>query len=321
MAAGRLTHLTAPAGPKPVLDASLCLQMNNQATAKAVSMAEGDDVKVVDEILKATSPRHGHVLLTVAPGEVMWWVRTMGSISIESLGVAVHEANHAVDAVLTACNGGAATYKLNGVTSKTEHTRGDTPNYSIMADALPSALKGGFRYRQYVEGNGVQPGSDFSMLLDEFVAYTGAAGMELSIVRSNEYNWLLNREIDAFDGNAGGMVDFMVYVLSYLKALRTHHPDVYLNLQKAPNMLSLLQAVWTTAEKTLTAIYDYTLLANRGGVLVLSREALATLYSDEFLMELDRLGVSHTPTNASGQQGWWTCSRAGQSVPATSVEP
>lgn len=294
------TNQVAAAGARPSLDSYNCRQMNSVTLAKTQLAIDGDDMKVVENILRETSPNHGWVLFTLAPKEFMWWVRMEGSLSIISVGTAVHETNHVVDIVLTACNGGAATYSLNGISMRTEHRPGETPNYSILATVLPPSMKGrnvGSRYPQYIEINGTQPGSDFSLLLDEFVAYVGGAGMELAIVRSKEYGWLLNREIDAFDGDPGGMADFMVYVLAYLKAVRINHPEVYARIQKQTNTLGLIQMTWTEAEGILTSIYDHTLTAKLGGVLVVSREAISSAYSDEFLPELDRLGISHLPAS------------------------
>lgn len=294
------TYQVAAAGSRPSFDSYSCRQMNNIAFAKTQLAIDGDDMKVVENILRETSPNHGMVLFTLAPKEFMWWVRMGRSLSIISLGMAVHETNHAVDAVLTGCNGGDATYSLNGVSMRTEHRPGETPNYSMLAATLPPSMKGrnvGSRYPQYIEINGTQLGSDFSLLLDEFVAHVGAAGMELSIVRSKEYGWLLNREMDAYDGNSGGMADFMLYVLAYLKAVRINHPEAYARILKQANTLSLIQATWTEAESILTSIYDHTLTAKRGGVLVVSREAISLAYSDEFLPELDRLGIFHLPAS------------------------
>ncbi|MDP2369878.1 MAG: hypothetical protein Q8M25_16845 [Rhodoferax sp.] len=277
------------------------MRLTSLPIAKLQLELDGEDMVLVDQILKATSPDHGHVLFTHAPKEVMWWVRTMGSISIQWLLTAIHETNHAVNSTLTNCNAGEATYSFQGRIIKTEHKSGDTPRYAVLADALPPAFKSrqvGSRYPTYIERNGASPASSFAHLLEELVVYTGAAGVELSIVRSKDYKWLLPREIDAFDGNAGGMVDFMLYAVSYLKAVRISHPDAYARLQQQPNTLSVLQATWTAAEGTLRAIYDYTRLANLGGVLIVSRDALLTTYSDDFLAELDRLGIAHAPAGA-----------------------
>jgi hypothetical protein len=290
-----------PAGPKPESIALDCGRLHNLAKAKAFLVIETDDMKVVEKILKATTPNHGHILFTNAPQHVMWWVRKMGSISILSLGTAVHEANHAVDAALTRCNDGAATYSLHGKTIITQHKFGDSPNYSILAVALPSSLKShqvGSRYPQYVEQNGLHSRSDFSILMDELIAYIGAAELEISIAKSSNYSWLVNPEFTGLNVNVGGVADFMIYTLSYLKSVRNRYPAAYSKVRQQPTTIDLLQRVWTAAESVLVSAYDVTKNANKGGILIVPKEAIAIAYSDEFISELDRLGISHASANS-----------------------
>lgn len=297
-----ILNRTEPVGSKPKLKLSDCSRLHNlEKDGVAQTSIMGDDVRVVDRILAAASRDHGYQIFKFMPEEVMWWVRISGSISIQSLGTAIHEANHAVDALLTKCNNGFATYFLDSHIIKTDHRFGDSKKYSIVAEALPSNLKTsyvGSRFSQYIEKNGSQDGSDFSILIDEFVAYSGAASLDISIIRSKEHSWLVNREITGLDVNPGGVADFMIYTLSYLKALRENYPQAYSRLQQQRKTLALLQTIWTAAEKTIMSTYDLTRNANKGGILIVSRDAIAATYSDEFIGELDRLGITHMSMNS-----------------------
>lgn len=296
-----ILNRTAPAGLKPNFNLSDCEQLNILTKRYSIKTNTDDDAQVVDKILSAENPDHGHRIFIFATEEVMWWVRDIGEISVQSLGVAVHESNHVANALLTKCNGGLATYFFDGYIIATEHKFGDTQQYSIATETIPLKLKDshvGSRFSQYIEKNGTHTRSDFSALLDEFIAYTGGASLDISILRSKEYSWLVNREITGLDVNFGGMADFMIYSLSYLKALRTSYPEAYLRLRQQPKTLALLQMIWTTAEATLMSAYDLTQTANKDGILIVSRDAIAATYSNEFISELDILKITHAPVNS-----------------------
>jgi hypothetical protein len=291
----KVIRLNAP-GVKPMLNLDNCslLVADDQKRPKLV--LKNVDEKLVFDILEKISPNHGLHLFKIAPNELMWWLRTLGSVSIQTLGVAVHETNHAVDALATACNSGFATYYLNGKTITTEHRYGDTPRYSVLRNSYPDAARNskiGSRFTQYVEGNGKTDGSDFSILLDEFLAYSGAAELELKIASDESVSWLFDPAITSLDGNFGGAVDFMLYVLSYLKEIRTKYPDVYAKLLIQPRLLETLQVVWTNSEVILNSGYRCTTIGQQGGRLAFFDNVLSFVYSDEYLKELNFLGISH----------------------------
>jgi hypothetical protein len=293
---------TEPAGPMPILAFSDCNELHRLLKENSSkSSIKSEDAQVINDVLNATGNHHVSTIFRLMPDQVTWWVRFTGSISILSLGTAIHESNHIVDAVLTHCNNGFSTYLLEGHVIKTDHKFGDSPKYSIAADMLPLKFKTnsmGSRFHLYIEQNGSHAESDFSILLDELVAYTGAASLDISILRSTEYSWLVDRQVAWFDVNPGGMADFMIYTLAYLKALRVNYPEAYLRLQQQPKTLALLQVIWSAAETTLVSAYDLTTKANNGGILRISRDAIAAAYSDEFLGELDRLGIKHASINS-----------------------
>lgn len=290
-------------GDFPVASNLSCSQLMKPRTPTAI-VTDGEDARLVKKLLLELSPNYGHELFLIAPDDLMFWVRTMKSISIQSIGVAVHETNHLVNTALSKCNDGFATYWSKNQIFKTEHQTGATEPYSIAAQSLPASLKldqVGSRYSQYINGNGKHPQADFSILLDELLAYTGAASLEVSIVETGSLGWLVDPKISEFNVNIGGMADFMIYTLSYLKVLRTKYPDSYRNLKRKVKLVKLTQSIWSEAEVTLKAAFDRTTTAGKGGVLVVPREALAYAYSDSFISELDRLGITHM-----SQKDWYS---------------
>jgi hypothetical protein len=286
----------------PILTLSDCNELHKLIKENSsLSSIKSGDAQVINNVLNSTGNHHGSTIFRFMPEQVTWWVRFAGSISIQSLGTAIHESNHIVNAALTHCNNGFSTYFFEGHVIKTDHKFGDSQKYSIAAETLPLKLKSnsiGSRFHIYIEENGSHAESDFSILLDELVAYTGSASLDISIFRSKEYSWLVNRKIAWFDVNPGGMADFMIYTLSYLKALRISYPEEYLRLQQQPKTLALLQTIWSAAETTLVSAYDLTRNANKEGILIISRDAIAAAYSDEFIDELDRLGIKHASINS-----------------------
>lgn len=293
---------TELAGSMPILTLSDCNELH-KSIGKSISKSsiKSKDTQVVNNIINSIGNHHSSTIFRFMPEQVMWFTRISGEISIQSLGTAIHESNHIVDAALTHCNDGFSTYLFEGHVIKTDHKFGDSLQYSIAADTLPMKLKSnsiGSRFHQYIEQNGSYAKSDFSILLDELVAYTGAASLDISILRSTEYSWLVDRKISWFDVNPGGMADFMIYTLAYLKALRINYPEAYLRLQQQQKTLTLLQTIWSAAETTLVSAYDLTSNANKGGILIISRDAISAVYSDEFLGELDRLEIKHASTDS-----------------------
>lgn len=292
---------TEPAGSMPILNLSDCNELHKSLKENISRISiKSEDAQIINNILNSTGNNNSSAIFRFMPEQVMWFTRISGAISIQSLGTAIHESNHIVDAALTHCNNGFATYLFDAHVIETDHKFGDSLQYSIATDMLPEKFKTnsiGSRFHQYIEQNGSHPESDFSILLDELVAYTGAASLDISILRSTEYSWLVDRQVAWLDVNPGGMADFMIYTLAYLKALRINYPEVYLRLQQQPKTLTLLQMIWRAAEKTLMFAYDLTKNANRGGILIVSRDAISEAYSDEFISELDRLRVKHVSVN------------------------
>lgn len=299
---GTNTVQTRAAGPKPsvaIVDPAVCRKFRG-VSEPLVQREVADDERIVGELLKDASPEYGHVLFAASSEEMMWWIRTVGSVSFVALSIGAHEASHAVHNALTRCNQGDATYFLKGMPIRTEHRFGDTPQYSILERMLPEHLKSAFalsRYRRYIEGSRNVPGNDFSILLDELVAYTGAAELEISLAQSIKYASLLDSKFDGFDGNAGGTVEFMAFIVAYLKCVRLEYPVAYDTLTRQPKLLGVLEQAWASGERSLVRLREFP-QGSLGSKLSISLDALRTAYSADFLGELDRLGVRHAPENA-----------------------
>ena len=225
--------------------------------------------------------------------DVLWWLRTQGEINLSTVPTAYHEANHAIDVALAACHGGRAVYVFNGKTYVTELVRGTTAPYVVAAAAVPPAIKAGaaVRYQTYLVRTPKVPANDFTTLLDEFNAYVGAAAIELELVKSPLYARFRAEGNAALDGNVGGAADMMLYLLSYLKVVRTSYPDSYEKIRNSPLLLAHLQRLWTASEAMLKNAAPHG--SEKGGLYVYPIAALVAVDSPAFIGELDRLKIRH----------------------------
>lgn len=292
------TAAELPAGPRTALTAADCPRLVSGDQAIAALAIHGADMQQVADILKTTNSGHAYRVFARAPLNVMWWLRSQGGlIDMATIGAAVHESNHEIDFALTSrCNTDhVARLLFDGVVQTTAVVSGNgsTANYSIAAETVPPALKTGLRYSTYVPGAASAPGNDFSVLIDELNAYTGATEFELGLLSDPVYKVLRTNG----DFNAGGQVDFMLYALAYLKAARLNHPSTYASIRSQAATLAYIQKVWTQAEVNLAGLYPYTVISGTGKMVV-SKDTLAAAYSPEFIAELDFLAISHQSSGA-----------------------
>lgn len=299
-----IPKIPKPAGKKPVTPVD-CEKLRRFDRTVADYEPKDHFERYVVTLYQVTSPNTGYSLLNLFPNDVFWWIRLHGSVNVISVATALHEVNHTLDRGLTECNSGKYAYHLlGGAIYRTEHRVGfgDTPNIGILAKSLPESLKAetiGSRYPQYIVKNAANPSNDFAMLLEEFVAYIGGADFELSVVQSPSLVKLIPPEMTSINMNSGGMVDFMAYLVAYLKSLRTEHPKEYARLKSWPNMLAMIQQSWSSAEEILEKTYPHTIFANQGGRVSISLNSLSVAYSPEFLTELGKLGIAH-----KGRAAW-----------------
>lgn len=286
---------TLPAVTPRQLGAADCARLADPAAARAAFAPTDPDTRQVRDLLRIASPTHGEAILAVAPEQTMYWVRAAGRIDFSSIAGAVHEGNHLVNMALQIpCDPqGAARYFLEGAVHRTSLSfAAPTPPARIAAFSVPDPLKGRFRYRAYVAD--APTGNDFSTLLEEFNAYAGAAALEIGMLAG------LDRRVHAaflpeagvlVDSDPGGLADFQLYVLAYLKSVREREPASYATIAGQPDTLAHLQRLWSRSEELLLAVHPYT--QGAGGPLVVPRDVLAATYSPDLLGELGRLGIRH----------------------------
>ena len=97
----------------------------------------------------------------------------------------------------------------------------------------------------------------------------------------------------------GGVVNFMVYLEYYLKTARLNYPEAHEHINQQ-NTIDYIQYLWSMAEEILIKSYPY-LMENRNSKYIFftldekasGLEHLKVAYSDEVLLELDSLGISH----------------------------
>ena len=290
--------MTLPAGASPNVTAANCALVSAPATAPAV--ISGADMQAVNDILLAVDPAHGYSEFARLPGTFIWWVRSdSSSVDMLSLGAAVHETNHKIDSTLrNLCNtDGLARFFADGQVYVTDISRNDKlANYSIAGETYPAPLKStrGFRYDLYVTGAASSSGNDLSILLDELNAYTGGANLEVRLFSSPTYSYLATKA----DADAGGMVDFMLFLQAYLKSARLNHPTTYTALQAQARTKAFIQFAWTRAETVLAAAYPFSTAASANNAARIPVDVLSAVYSADFLLELDTLGIVHkTPAD------------------------
>ncbi|MGZ3182843.1 MAG: hypothetical protein ACXU8N_10405 [Telluria sp.] len=279
------------AGIRPPPDKSICVRA--MSSAPAWSPASADEAAMRDGF-GATPTRQTIGVLSLAPKEALWWLRSEGGIDFLSLGTALHEAIHTIDIQLSACHSGLASYLFDGRVYVTDVARGSTPPSTMVESTLPEVFKRrplGRDKRYFNQASGPSS-NDFTILLDEFGAYVSAAQFEVNYASKAEYQeWRERKKLAALDSNIGGTVDFMLYTLCYLKALSADRPGDYRALAAHPALTAHLQRLWTAAEQVLAAARPY--LVQSGGLLVADDEALRTIYGPNFSRELDRLGIRH----------------------------
>ncbi|UGQ47798.1 hypothetical protein [Massilia endophytica] len=275
-----------PAGPQHMPPATVCQQPIPAARAEAAT----PDSAAVQAL--ADSPQFASMqpLFDAARPQVMWWIRHAGAINLQSVLTAFHEANHMLDFALSDCHKGKAVYFFRGRTYVTDYQRGEAPAFSIAASEIPARFKTALgRYAVYFGDPGVYRG-DFFPLIDELNAHVGGAEFELAAAATPLYRELAG-QVNAIDGNIGGMADFMLYTVSYLKALRKSDPEAYRLLASRRTALEHVQRLWSAAEAVLEKAVH--LAPERGGIYRYPAEALKAVYSPDMLGELDAIGIRH----------------------------
>lgn len=275
-----------------VLTAADCPRLTNNAASLAAVDLSNSSVKAVHDLLLKIDEDHAYNVFIRLPNNFINWVMlasgNTGKLDITSLGVAVHETMHEVDAALAACAPAGHKLQFFGNLIPTGLVAGDTSSYGIVAETIAPALQTAARYEQYITGLGANPANQFPQLLDELAAYTGAAHTEFQMLSKAK----TDNSMSTLDVNLGGAVNFMVYLENYLKAARLNHPATYDAIRNNAQTVAVIQAVWNAAEQALKDSYPYT-KADSVPQLVVSGAYFNAAYSADLLSELDAIGVTH----------------------------
>lgn len=282
--------MIAPAGPKPKYDAGLCIEANQNSPSRQGKL---QDEAAIRALVTGIPSDHAKRLLSLVGDDVMWWVRTSRSAGLLSLPTAFHEANHTLDFQLSDCNGNKAAYFFEGKTYVTDLVRGTVPPYAIAGEKIPAKFKSHplGRYATYFLRTQPLPGNDFTTLLDELNAYVGAGQLEVKLATTPLYLELKEAKITGFDGNIGGVADFMLYTLCYLQAVREVNPQAYTRIKNRPLFMAHLQRLWSASERLLENASPFT--TAKGGLFQLGPDTLEAVYSPAFIGELDKLSIRH----------------------------
>lgn len=281
----------SPQGKKPVYDRDLCTKLTQGVDRRQPTRP---DEQATLQYINEISSRQLSGLWSLANKDVMWWIRFGPELDIVSIARAFHETNHTVDLELTKCNENSAAYYFDGQSYRTELKRGSIPPYTIAGTQIPAVLKSQplGRYHIYFERDRVFRGNDLTILLDELNAHLTGAEVELALAKTPLYTDIAKSgKYKSYDGNIEGMADFMFYILCYLKAVEKISPESYKVIRNSPLFISHVQRLWTASERVLDKSGTYSI--KNGGWYYISRDLIATIYSKDFIHELDKLGIRH----------------------------
>lgn len=270
------------------LTAADCPRLASDADSAAALDLTDASISAVNDFLLAADQVHAHKVFIRAPGDfVNWIVNAGGTVNLMSVGVATHETLHKVDTALRSCAPVLlAKYQFMGSQLITDLAPGTTSNYSIVAETIDTALTSAPRYATYIGTASSSNGNDFSVLLDEFAAYTGGAHTEVQLLQQGK----VGGATGSLDVNLGGMVNFMVYLENYLKSARLYHTAQYDAIKNSASTVAAIQAIWSRAELVLQDGYSFT--ASGDPKLIVDGAYFKAAYSAGLLGELDAIGVT-----------------------------
>jgi len=282
-ASGNLPLVFEPAGPQKMPGKEIC--KDNPA------LAAGNDTAAMAALLSAPEYASVRPLFGAAQPQVMWWIRSAKSMDLQALLTAFHEANHMLDFALSACHGNRAVFHFRGEIHVTDYQRGQAPAFALAASEIPASIKAqpNGRYAVYFGNRNVYRG-DFFPLIDELNAHVAGAEFEVAIADTPVYRDMLGRA-NSINGNIGGMADFMLYTVAYLKALRASDPAAWKRLVARRKMMEHVQRLWTAAEAVLARAAP--LAPEHGGLYQFPAAALDAAYAPALLAELDAAGIRH----------------------------
>lgn len=254
--------------------------------------AAGNDTAALTALLAAPAYASVRPLFLAAQPQVMWWIRKAESMDLQAVLTAFHEANHMLDFALSACHDNRAVFYFRGEVHVTDYARGQAPAFAMAAREIPDELKQqpDGRYAVYFGNRNVYRG-DFFPLIDEFNAHVAGAEFEVAIAGTPLYRDMAARA-NSINGNIGGMADFMLYTVAYLKVLRADDPAAWRRLVARKAMMAHVQRLWTAAEAVL--VQAAPLAPEKGGLYQFPTLAVKAVYRPAMLAELDAAGIRYT---------------------------
>jgi hypothetical protein len=255
------------------------------------ALASGNDTAAMTVLLAGPEYASVRPLFLAAQPQVMWWIRNAESMDLQALLTAFHEANHMLDFALSDCHGKRAVFHFRGEVHVTDYVRGQAPAFALAASEIPEHIKAqpNGRYAVYFGNRNVYRG-DFFPLIDELNAHVAGAEFEVAIADTALYREMALRA-NSINGNIGGMADFMLYTVAYLKALRASDPDAWRRLVARKGMMAHVQRLWSAAEAVLAKAAP--LAPEHGGLYQYPVAALTAAYAPALLAELDAAGIRH----------------------------
>ncbi|QBE62387.1 hypothetical protein [Pseudoduganella lutea] len=282
-AASNIPVAFKPAGPQKMPGREVC--------SSDFATASGSDTAAMTALLSAPEYASVRPLFNAAQPQVMWWIRKAASMDLQSLLTAFHEANHMLDFALSDCHGRRAVFHFRGEIHVTDYERGQAPKFLLAASEIPDDIKAepNGRYNAYFGNPRINRG-DFFPLIDELNAHVAGAEFEVAVADTPVYRAMAARA-NSVNGNIGGMADFMLYTVAYLKALRASDPDAWRRLVARKKMMAHVQRLWTAAEAVLAKAAP--LAPEHGGLYQFPAAALNAAYAPALLAELDAAGIRH----------------------------
>jgi len=280
--------ITVSAMVAPNVSTADCPRLTSESASLAALDLSNANIKSVNDFLAQVDADHSYKVFIRRPYDFVNWIAgNRGTVNLLTAGVATHETLHMTDSVLRGC--GTVGYKILffGNILDTGLQAGDTANIKIVDAVIDSALKTEARYTTYITN--AAAGNDFTVLLDELAAYSGAAHTEFKMLSTGKTGGTTG----TLDADLGGTVNFMVYLENYLRAARLTDTVTYDKIRTSGPTKAAIQALWTAAEQVLRDSYPYV----KGGTeprLVINGAYFSAAYSANLLSELDSIGITHS---------------------------
>ena len=205
----------------------------------------------IEETLKSNQNAVALDLVSIAPENYSQWLNRFASPVVKNYGMAAHETNHFVNAILRTCFSERTGYYFFGDVYFIDVRPAETPNYSTIDKTLPAqfvSLRQSFRYSQYVEKSRAHRGNDFRILMDEFLSSIVGATVELVYYQAQSVPSLKDADAVLVNADVIGAQEFAVYVAFYLTDLKASMPAAYQRVICSADGPAVLKHAWERLE-------------------------------------------------------------------------